>query len=107
MQSEKIMRCTQCGTESKQVTNHTGPTWSWGRYNCCPNCPPHQKYPEFGGSTTWEYVSTVVPVEDELTEEQAASLDAALAKPPVQVKCRELPSRKQKNDSRIPTDRDD
>jgi hypothetical protein len=64
MQSEKIMRCTRCGHESKQVTNHTGPTWSWGKVNCCPNCPPWAKYPEFGGRTDWEYVSTVVPVDE-------------------------------------------
>ena len=56
MQTEKIMRCRKCGCESKQVTNHQGSTWSLGHFNCCPQCPPYEKYPEFGGRTIWDYV---------------------------------------------------
>lgn len=53
-QSLKRYRCTQCGFECEQVTNHYGNTWSWDRVNTCPDCPPHAKYAEFGGSTVWE-----------------------------------------------------
>jgi hypothetical protein len=52
----KVYRCTQCGYESKQNTNHSGDTWSWEHVNCCPNCPPFKKYPEFGGRTVWIFV---------------------------------------------------
>ena len=57
MRTEKLYRCKRCGCLSKQVTNHFGPTWSWGHFNCCPSCPPWAKYSEFGGSTVWEYVA--------------------------------------------------
>ena len=50
----KLYRCSECGCEKKQQTNHFGPTYSWGRVNTCPDCPPYKKYAEFGGSTTWE-----------------------------------------------------
>lgn len=56
-QSAKLYRCTQCGHVTTQTTNHTGSTWSWGRVNTCPTCPPHAKYPEYGGATVWEFVS--------------------------------------------------
>jgi len=52
--SEKSYRCTRCGCVSRQSTNHYGPTWSFGRYNTCPACPPWAKYMEFGGQTRWE-----------------------------------------------------
>lgn len=51
--SLKRYECTRCGFVTTQSTNHYGPTWSWGRVNTCPNCPPYAKYPEFGGSTNW------------------------------------------------------
>lgn len=54
--SDKRYRCRDCGHETVQSTNHTGPTWSWGRVSVCPKCPPYKKYPEFGGVTHWDYV---------------------------------------------------
>lgn len=51
--SSKRYRCTQCGHETTQTTNHYGATWSWGHSNTCPACPPYRKYPEFGGHTVW------------------------------------------------------
>lgn len=51
--SNKKYACERCGHETVQNTNHYGKTWSWGRFNTCPNCPPWAKYPEFGGSTKW------------------------------------------------------
>ena len=38
------------------TTNHYGECYSLGHFNCCPACPPHAKYPEFGGSTAWECI---------------------------------------------------
>ena len=55
--SEKQYRCTRCGHVANIVTNHYGPTWSWGHVNCCPECPPWAKYPEFGGATIWECIT--------------------------------------------------
>jgi len=52
--SLKRYACKRCKHEAKQETNHYGETYSWGRYNTCPNCPPWAKYAEFGGSTVWE-----------------------------------------------------
>lgn len=52
--TEKAYACKRCGFVSKQVTNHYGDTWSFGRVNTCPKCPPWAKYPEFGGRTVWE-----------------------------------------------------
>jgi DNA-directed RNA polymerase subunit RPC12/RpoP len=49
----KRYACKSCGHETTQSTNHYGSTWSEGRYNTCPNCPPHAKYPEYGGATIW------------------------------------------------------
>ena len=49
----KKFNCSKCGYETSMATNHEGNTWSWGRVNCCPKCPPYDKYPEFAGSTTW------------------------------------------------------
>lgn len=50
----KRYRCSRCGYETMQDTNHYGSTWSWGHVNCCPQCPPYAKYPEYGGQTIWE-----------------------------------------------------
>jgi hypothetical protein len=58
-QTFKTYRCKKCGHEQQIKTNHYGPCWSWGHYNCCPDCPPYAKYPEFGGSTVWECVEIV------------------------------------------------
>lgn len=52
----KLYRCTRCGHEAMQTTNHYGNTWSHGHFNTCPKCPPWAKYPEFGGHTVWECV---------------------------------------------------
>lgn len=53
MISSKKYKCDKCGHIVSQSTNHYGPTWSFGKYNTCPVCPPHAKYPWFGGFTTW------------------------------------------------------
>lgn len=52
--TSKRYHCTRCGHVSHQVTNHYGQTWSWGRVNTCPSCPPWAKYPEYGGTTIWD-----------------------------------------------------
>jgi len=52
----KRYKCRECGHETTQTTNHYGPTWSWGRSNACPKCPPYKKYSEFGGKTVWDCV---------------------------------------------------
>lgn len=39
-----------------QTTNHYGQTYSFGKFNTCPKCPPYAKYPEFGESTVWDCV---------------------------------------------------
>lgn len=54
--SWKRYRCTRCGQEKMQHTNHYGPTWSVGASNVCPNCPPWAKYAIYGGQTVWECV---------------------------------------------------
>ena len=51
--SMKKYKCDRCGFIKEQNTNHYGKTWSWGRYNVCPKCPPYAKYSEFGGQTIW------------------------------------------------------
>jgi transcription elongation factor Elf1 len=56
---DRVMKCTRCGHESVQQTNHKDGTWSHGHLNTCPACPPFAKYPEFGGHTTWAYVRDV------------------------------------------------
>lgn len=53
-QTMKKYACRRCGHVTEQRTNHYGPTWSSGRYNTCPKCPPWAKYAEFGGSTVWD-----------------------------------------------------
>jgi hypothetical protein len=53
MITPKRYTCTRCGFETVQSTNHYGPTWSWGRVNACPACPPWAKYTEYGGQTFW------------------------------------------------------
>lgn len=53
-QTPKTYKCRRCGHETTQTTNHYGSTWSFGRMNTCPKCPPWAKYPEFGGSTIWD-----------------------------------------------------
>ncbi len=50
----KKYACERCGHETTQSTNHFGKTWSVGRFNVCPNCPPWAKYQEFGGQTIWK-----------------------------------------------------
>jgi len=54
----KNYSCDRCGYVTQQSTNHSGKTWSLGHFNTCPKCPPHAKYPEFGGMTTWTCVET-------------------------------------------------
>lgn len=51
--TSKRYKCDRCGHIQEQSTNHYGPTWSIGRSNVCPKCPPWAKYGEFGGQTTW------------------------------------------------------
>ena len=51
--TNKTYQCEKCQTTTIQATNHYGATWSNGHFNCCPNCPPHAKYPEFNGRTIW------------------------------------------------------
>ena len=63
-QSSKRYKCRKCGHETTQTTNHYGSTYSWGHFNCCEKCPPHAKYPEFGGSTIWDCCEQ--PPEDEI-----------------------------------------
>jgi hypothetical protein len=57
--SLKLYECRECGHEMKQSTNHTGATWSFGRMNVCPECPPWRKFPEYGGTTHWDFVSVI------------------------------------------------
>ena len=54
MRTFKRYKCSKCRHVKKIDTNHYGQCYSWGHYNTCPNCPPHAKYPEYGGSTTWD-----------------------------------------------------
>lgn len=51
--SRKQYACKRCGHVTMQETNHYGETYSLGRFNTCPKCPPWAKYPEYGGSTVW------------------------------------------------------
>jgi len=51
--TSKKYKCDRCGHIEEKSTNHYGDTWSSGRFNTCPQCPPWAKYPEFGGATTW------------------------------------------------------
>lgn len=52
--TDKRYKCTKCGHEMMITTNHFGNCWSIGHFNCCSQCPPYSKYPEFGGQTFWE-----------------------------------------------------
>ena len=54
----KSYKCKRCGHVTTQTTNHYGETYSLGRFNTCPNCPPWAKYAEFGGSTVWECIES-------------------------------------------------
>lgn len=54
--TEKTYECSECGHRVKQKTNHHGSTWSCGRVNACPKCPPFRKYPEYGGQTVWKCI---------------------------------------------------
>lgn len=54
MNKFKKYKCSRCGFVKEIDTNHYGPCWSIGHFNCCPACPPWAKYPEFGGRTVWE-----------------------------------------------------
>lgn len=58
-QSNKQYQCTKCGHKTIQKTNHYGLIWSHGHFNCCPKCPPHKKYPEFGGKTFWDCIGII------------------------------------------------
>jgi len=51
--TSKRYACSHCGHETQQTTNHYGQTYSAGRVNTCPKCPPYLKYPEYGGGTVW------------------------------------------------------
>lgn len=53
MITEKRYKCSQCGHESKQTTNHYGETYSFGNFNCCPICPPYKR------PTTWKCAESV------------------------------------------------
>lgn len=52
----RVYACARCGHETIQTTNHLGNTYSAGHFNTCPKCPPYAKYPEYGGSTVWNYI---------------------------------------------------
>lgn len=41
--SSKRYACAECGHVVEQSTNHYGQTYSWGRVNVCPNCPPWKR----------------------------------------------------------------
>jgi len=60
----RIYESSDCGHQQTQKTNHESQTYSWGRVNVCPKCPPYKKYPKFGGTTVWEFVG--YPSEDEV-----------------------------------------
>lgn len=59
--SAKRYRCKRCGHVKQISTNHYGECYSAGHFNVCPACPPHAKYPEYCGSTTWECLETCPP----------------------------------------------
>lgn len=52
--TSKRYSCSRCSHVVRQETNHYGETYSLGRVNTCPKCPPWAKYPEFGGGTVWK-----------------------------------------------------
>lgn len=62
----KKYKCRACGAITEQSTNHYGPTYSWGHFNCCPNCPPWRKYSEFGGSTIWDCIDKPIEEKEQL-----------------------------------------
>lgn len=64
--TNNVYKCSQCDCETIQKTNHNGSTYSAGRFNCCPQCPPYKKYPGFGGSTVWLYQYPVESKERQL-----------------------------------------
>lgn len=51
----KKYKCKECGHETTQSTNHYGETYSLGRVNICPNCPPYKR------PNTWECLEPVPP----------------------------------------------
>lgn len=57
--TSKRYQCSQCGHIATQETNHNGQTYSLGHFNCCPQCPPYKKYPEFGGRTIWNCLGEI------------------------------------------------
>ena len=71
--TDKKYQCRRCGHETQQATNHYGPTYSWGRYNTCPACPPWAKYPEFGGATVWNCCEQPEQEQPTKEEEDAAA----------------------------------
>jgi len=50
--SYKKYKCRECGHETQHQTNHWGPTYSWGRVDVCPHCPPYKR------PTTWDCMET-------------------------------------------------
>lgn len=77
----KNYRCTKCGYETVSATNHFGTTWSFGRFNVCPKCPPYAKYPEFGGQTIWECMD-VEPSEAERLKAERETQTTTADRPP-------------------------
>ena len=73
----KKYRCRRCGHVAEQTTNHWGPTWSWGRVNACPECPPWAKYPEYGGQTVWDCVDEPGPEGNGAAGQRAVALPSA------------------------------
>ncbi len=59
------------------------------------NVAPTELWPDLEVASILDTIAEF-PMESELTEQQAASLDAALARPPVKVVVRELPKRSRK-----------
>lgn len=63
--TEKRYQCDRCKHVRMRSTNHYGPIYSWDRYNTCPKCPPHAKYMEFGGQTSWTCLDKPRPEEED------------------------------------------
>lgn len=71
--TDKKYKCDRCGHVSTQRTNHYGKTWSIGRVNTCPDCPPWAKYPEYSGRTTWTCIESPNQEETKENEEKENS----------------------------------
>lgn len=94
--SAKRYRCDRCGHVEMQTTNHFQPTWSSGRMNVCPKCPPWAKYPEYGGATTWtcldkpDETETDEPVDQGFAEAVQCEADQLLPSPVEEGRLRNL-----------------